>query len=100
MSKNDITGDEIKSKVSCTYADNWEKIFGKEKIEKAKETPITEACTFRTLGHDYTASNQFAQCPNYPEHCFCTGACQPEWNEERIDIIGSNGNGGEHYGNE
>jgi len=27
--KNDITGDAIRSKPSRAYSDNWEKIFGK-----------------------------------------------------------------------
>jgi hypothetical protein len=43
-------------------------------------------------------SNQLAECPNYPEPCFCTGACQPNiWDEKRIDTIGQNGNTGDHY---
>lgn len=80
MSKNDITGDEIKSKVSSTYADNYDKIFRKDTVASVD-----------------TSANKLAQCPNYPEPCFCTGACQPSWDEKRIDIIGSNGNEGIHY---
>lgn len=37
--RNDATGDEIKSKTNTKqYADNWERIFGKkDKPEEAKE---------------------------------------------------------------
>jgi hypothetical protein len=42
-SKNDITGDNIKSRHSGQkkYADNWEKIFGKKKpeVKGRKKTP-------------------------------------------------------------
>lgn len=31
MSKNDITGDDIKSKVSVSYRDNWDAIWGSKK---------------------------------------------------------------------
>jgi hypothetical protein len=80
MSKNDITGDEIKSKVSSTYADNYDKIFRKDTVESVD-----------------TSANKLAQCPHYPDLCFCTGACKNGWDEKRIDIIGSNGNEGIHY---
>ena len=40
-SKNDITGDSIRTKVkggdSKKYADNWEKIFGKKKNSEKPE---------------------------------------------------------------
>jgi len=34
--RNDVTGDEIRSKPSKEYADNWDRIFGKK--DKPKET--------------------------------------------------------------
>ena len=40
--KNDITGDVIRTKTTgqSTYADNWEKIFGKKKPkDKSKQIP-------------------------------------------------------------
>lgn len=60
MSKNDITGDDIKSKVSTKeYEDNWERIFRKTKVVRIGTSP-----------------NKLAECPSYPEPCFCTGACK------------------------
>lgn len=54
MSKNDITGDEIKSKLpSKEYEEGWERIFKQRQLDL--------------------------------------------FDEERIDIVGSNGNNGEHY---
>jgi hypothetical protein len=41
--KNDITGDEIRTKPSTAYADNWERIFGNK--EKTKEEPKEETPT-------------------------------------------------------
>ena len=32
-----------------------------------------------------------------PYVCDCNGVCRKEWNEDRIDVIGSNGNEGLHY---
>lgn len=72
MSKNEITGDDIKSRVNTkTYEENYEKIFRKEK---------------RNVGYPPLTSNQPVESTN-----------KDDWNEERIDIIGSNGNSGEHY---
>lgn len=52
MSKNNITGDSIRSKpLSKEGEENWDRIFGKKE----------------------------------------------DWDEKRIDTIGSNGNSGEHY---
>jgi hypothetical protein len=41
--KNDITGDTISSKIANqkTYADNWEKIFGKKKKKPTNVTSVT-----------------------------------------------------------
>lgn len=35
--KNDITGDVIRSKPSRAYSDNWEKIFGKDNQRASSE---------------------------------------------------------------
>lgn len=54
--KNDITGDDIKSKgISKAFEENFDRIFRKPKPEA------------------------------------------DEWDEDRIDTIGQNGNTGEHY---
>lgn len=38
MSKNDITGDEIKTKsANEQYRENWDRIFGKKKTEDAMQ---------------------------------------------------------------
>lgn len=73
MSKNDITGDDIKTKVaSKEYEDNFDRIFrNKSKADKSVES-----------------------CPSYPTACFCTGACQ----EQRLKAIAQNGNTVDHYG--
>jgi hypothetical protein len=71
MSKNDITGDSIRSKpLSKEAEDNWDKIFGK----RIKEQKL---------------SNE-DMLPSY-ELDKSTGEIS------RIDVIGQNGNDGEHY---
>lgn len=68
---NDITGDKLQSKVSNqNFEDNFDRIFRKEKTNVGYP-PLT---------------------PNKP--------VEPadDWDEKRIDIIGSNGPTGEHYG--
>jgi hypothetical protein len=71
MSKNDITGDSIRSKpLSKEAEDNWDKIFGK----RIKEQKL---------------SNE-DMLPSY-ELDKSTGELS------RIDVIGQNGNDGEHY---
>ena len=41
VTKNDVTGDVIQSKVSSkAYVDNWEAIFGKN--QKTKQKAVTE----------------------------------------------------------
>jgi hypothetical protein len=71
MSKNDITGDSIRSKpLSKEAEDNWDKIFGK----RIKEQKL---------------SNE-DMLPSY-ELDKSTGEVS------RIDVIGQNGNDGEHY---
>jgi len=43
-SKNDITGDSIRSRHSDQkkYADNWEKIFGKKKGQAQQPPPVVD----------------------------------------------------------
>jgi hypothetical protein len=37
--KNDVTGDSIRSKTSSkAYSDGWDRIFGKKKVVKSKQT--------------------------------------------------------------
>lgn len=66
MSKNDITGDEIKSKViSKEYEDNFDKIF-RNKPE-----------TYKSMEY----------CKNRPT-CFCETECE----DQRLKAIAQNGN--------
>jgi hypothetical protein len=44
VSKNDITGDNIKSKLpSKAYEENFESVFGKKLIKKGKEEALNNA---------------------------------------------------------
>jgi|TARA_B110000285_G_scaffold43061_1_gene47857 hypothetical protein len=48
--KNDITGDELKSKNNTkAYEDNYDRIFGKKKKEK----------TFNDIANEHPAQDQF-----------------------------------------
>jgi hypothetical protein len=75
MSKNDVTGDDIKSKVSTKeYEDNYERIF--------RNKPETNKSTKRC----------YVPCQLSREHKPCE--CSKGWDEKRMDIIGQNGNVG------
>lgn len=79
MSKNDITGDTIKSKgYSKYYDENYDRIF------RSKPQSL-DAAYERQAMYEGMVKN-----PVFPEN-------QPDWDEERIDTIGSNGNDGLHY---
>jgi hypothetical protein len=68
--RNDITGDLIKSRVSNKqFEDNFDNIF-------RKKDPLCDICG-KTL--------------NAVKECAFTG-CPLNWDEKRADIIGSNGN--------
>lgn len=65
--RNDITGDKLISRtLSKEGEDNWDRIFGKKKTTVAEATPTADQPM------EYTQMDLF--------------------DEERIDIIGSNGN--------
>ena len=73
--RNDITGDLIKSKVnSKEFEDNFDKIF-------RKKDPLCDIC---------------GKVLNEVKECAWTG-CPLNWDESRVDIIGQNGPTGEHY---
>ena len=74
MSKNDITGDSIRSKpLSKEAEDNWDKIFGK----KIKEQKLSNDDMLPEYELDKSTGNVKVV--------------------TRIDIIGQNGNEGDHY---
>ena len=50
--RNDVTGDEIRSKPSKEYADNWERIFGKKKVTEC-HSYATIAAFAEELGYGY-----------------------------------------------
>jgi len=67
---NDITGDKLRSRVNNkSFEENFDAIFRKDKTE---------------VGYPPLAPNK----PVEPTE---------DWDEKRIDIIGSNGPTGEHY---
>ena len=58
-SKNDITGDEIKSKASTkAYEDNYDRIFGKKKITDEEDYPDNSETLQDSLRHK-PATDQF-----------------------------------------
>lgn len=76
-SRNDVTGDLIKSKVNTKqFDDNFDAIFRK----KTKE-PVCDVC-----GKVLDATKE----------CAWT-SCPLNWDEARVDIIGQNGPTGDHY---
>jgi hypothetical protein len=86
-SKNDITGDLLKSKPSTKkYEDNFDKIFGKKNIQAGKDEALLNAQECKKSG--------VARPQSSPHQPLDNGET---WDEKRIDIIGSNGNTGEHY---
>lgn len=81
VAKNDVTGDDIKSRGnSKEYEDNWERIFGK----KEESGKILAEVMDKAFIKERNA------CPNYPNACFCTGICQ----KERERAVAQNGNVG------
>lgn len=73
MARNEITGDEIKSKTNTKeFEEGYDRIFKKDK-----------------------EPTQLRGCGN--AQCYCTGACMEPWDETRIDVVGQNGPTGIHY---
>lgn len=72
VARNDITNDKLISRgLSKEGEDNWDRIFGKKKTTVAEATPTADQPV------ESTQMDLF--------------------DEERIDIIGPNGNEGLHY---
>jgi hypothetical protein len=72
--RNAVTGDEIKSKINTPeFESNFDRIFRKGNLEQPQAT-----------------ADKPLECPNYPDACFCTGACQ----KQRLKAIAQNGNVG------
>jgi len=76
--RNDITGDLIKSRVTNKqFEDNFDAIFRKKEPPKDPlKDPLCDICG-KTL--------------NAVKECAFTG-CPLNWDEKRADIIGQNGN--------
>ena len=107
-SRNDITGDLIKTKANSdteAYADGWERIFGKkDKPETHKilrqdtkwEGPPIDLASSQTATDKPVVSALCDICGkelNKVGECAWT-SCPLNWNESRADIIGQNGNVG------
>jgi hypothetical protein len=95
MSRNDITGDSIRSKpLSKEAEDNWDRIFGKK--DKTQD-PITKPFPHNILKQsriDTIGSNGNEGLHYEYELDKSTGEVKKV---SRIDIIGQNGPTGEHY---
>ena len=81
MSSNPVTGDSLVSKIGSKeqkqkFDEGFDRIF-------KKKDPICNVC-----GKTLSAVKE----------CAWTG-CQLNWDEDRVDTIGQNGNTGEHYEN-
>lgn len=57
-SRNEITGDEIKSKpTSKEFTDGWERIFGKKNIEEGKKEALLNATEVKKSRIDIIGQN-------------------------------------------
>jgi hypothetical protein len=95
--KNDVTGDLLKSKPTTKqYEDNYDKIFSNDRVARITITtnpPVESAC--RTEEHVRHGFNRDASHSLGRYVCDCEVTV--DWDEKRIDIIGQNGNEGDHY---
>jgi len=90
VAHNDITGDKIqtKTKLSKQGEQNFDKIFGiKKKTNGGWIPPVTITDNLCTICDKSLVTTK---------ECAWTG-CPLNWNEDRVDTIGQNGNNGEHY---
>ena len=79
-SRNDVTGDLIKSRKNTKeFEDNFDNIF-----RKKPKDPLCNVCG-KSLGAT--------------KECAWT-SCPLNWDETRVDIIGQNGPTGDHYNGE
>lgn len=89
MSRNPITGDEIKSKInSKEYEDNYDRIF------KKKPQSLDAAYERRAMMQGLVVN------PLFDENKELVDRPSELWSEEeekRMDLIGQNGPTGEHY---
>jgi hypothetical protein len=80
-SRNDVTGDLIKSRVNNKqFENNFDNIFRK------KEKVVEAAALCDICGKTLDATKE----------CAFTG-CPLNWDEARFDVIGQNGPTGDHY---
>ena len=85
-SRNDITGDIIKSRISSQeFENNFDLIFRKNEPVQLEldfgNDPLCKVCG-KTL--------------NTTKECAWT-SCPLGWDEARVDVIGQNGPTGDHY---
>lgn len=84
--RNDITGDLIKTKANGAneaYSDGWDRIFGKKKAVTNEETKEANQVEDNMATAQATADQLMESAQ--------------DWDEERQDVIGQNGNDGMHY---
>lgn len=83
---NEVTGDAILSRPNTkAFEDNFDRIFRKKNIEQ--EEP---KCQSLDAAYERKAMQEgLVTEPVFDEN--------KEWNEKRMDVIGANGNDGDHY---
>jgi hypothetical protein len=85
--RNDITGDLIKTKANSdtdAYADGWERIFGKKNKVADAEAPASQPVVSALCDICGKELNKVGEC--------AWTSCPLNWDEKRTDIVGQNGN--------
>jgi len=91
-SHNDITGDALVSRpgLSEEGEKNWDKIFTKRKTNGGWKPPLAPLTAQDPL------CKVCGKALSGTKECAWT-SCPLNWNENRVDTIGQNGNDGLHY---
>lgn len=103
MSINDITGDSLRSRPATkAYTDNFDSVFRKPKtysdekvlnwkwVNQQEEPTVPLWLPTDTLGEPVLTTRE-------PLELTSVEFTNEDWNEGRMDTIGSNGNEGLHY---
>jgi hypothetical protein len=95
VARNNITGDKLQSKKnSSEYEDNWELIWGKNKVPNFTEDELMNMEVIQDMIDNPKKKTHDILRPTTKWEGDCI---QTDWDESRIDTIGQNGNEGDHY---